>query len=99
VDDKPFDELVARLAQVRSRREAVGGLVAGALASLGVPALAEAQTQTCPPLQKLCEAPGFVPRCCGLKQRCHRKKDNFFRCRKRHYGDNKPGKRMRMMMS
>jgi hypothetical protein len=34
-----------------------------------------------------------------LKQKCHRKNDNTFRCRKRHYGNNKPGKRMRMMMS
>jgi hypothetical protein len=53
---------------------------------------------SCPPRQKLCTEAGFVNRCCGLKQKCHRKKDNTFRCRKRHYGNNKPGKK-RMMMS
>jgi hypothetical protein len=42
MDDRAFDELVARLTSGPSRRDAVRGLVAGA-ASLGVPALAEAK--------------------------------------------------------
>jgi hypothetical protein len=42
VDSKQFDELVARLAKGPSRREALKGIAGGALAAVGVTAVAEA---------------------------------------------------------
>jgi hypothetical protein len=40
MDSKQFDELVARLASTASRRNAVKGVVGGALASVGVTSVA-----------------------------------------------------------
>jgi len=43
VDSKQFDELVARLAKGPSRRDALKGIAGGALAAVGVSAVAEAK--------------------------------------------------------
>jgi hypothetical protein len=43
MDTKQFDELVARLANASSRRDAVKGVVGGALASVGVTSVASAK--------------------------------------------------------
>src|SRR5918997_4407114 len=43
MDSKQFDELVARLASAATRRDAVKGVVGGALASVGVTAIATAK--------------------------------------------------------
>jgi hypothetical protein len=42
MDSKQFDELVARLASAATRRNAVKGVVGGALASVGVSSVASA---------------------------------------------------------
>jgi hypothetical protein len=42
MDSKQFDELVARLANAATRRDAVKGVVGGALASVGVTSVASA---------------------------------------------------------
>lgn len=43
MDDNQFDRLVQRLTSAPSRREAVAGLVAGALTSVGLTTVAEAK--------------------------------------------------------
>ncbi len=43
MDSKQFDDLVARLANGQSRRDALKGVVGGALAAVGVSSVASAQ--------------------------------------------------------
>ena len=45
MDSKQFDELVARLASTPSRRDALKGVVGGALAAAGVSAVDDAEVQ------------------------------------------------------
>jgi hypothetical protein len=45
VDSKQFDELVARLASGQSRRKALQGIAGGALAAVGVTAVAESKNR------------------------------------------------------
>ena len=45
MDSKQFDELVARLAKGPSRREALKGIAGGALAAVGVSAVAESKSK------------------------------------------------------
>lgn len=45
MDDNQFDKLVQRLTSAPSRREAVAGLVAGAITSVGLTSVADAKRQ------------------------------------------------------
>ena len=65
MDSKQFDELVARLASGPSRRDALKGVAGGALAAVGITAVASAKTkkgrgvgaEACIPTGKKCPSP------------------------------------------